>query len=157
MENHSHKAGIVWKMMRLMTQFTKRVFGRGGGPRGLVCVLTTTGRKSGLPRQTPLQYELIDGQYWLGSARGVYGDWVRNIVVNPKVELMVDRRVMHALAEVVDDPQRVEQFLRIRLQRHPRMIAAMLQAEGLPRKFSDEQFKEFAAQKAAVVLTPFSG
>ena len=33
---------------------------RGIGPTGIVLLLTTTGRKTGLPHQTPLQFEIVD-------------------------------------------------------------------------------------------------
>ena len=53
----------------------------------LVLLLTTTGRKSGLPRVTPLQYELIDGAYYVGAALGLKADWLRNLQADPRVRL----------------------------------------------------------------------
>lgn len=37
----------------------------------VVLLLTTTGRKTGLARVTPVQYELIDGVYHIGAVFGV--------------------------------------------------------------------------------------
>jgi deazaflavin-dependent oxidoreductase (nitroreductase family) len=42
---------------------------------GLVLLLTTTGRKSGRPRQTRLQYEKEGGVIYVASARGQQADW----------------------------------------------------------------------------------
>ena len=42
---------------------------RGFGPTRMVLLLTTIGRKSGLPRVTPLQFEQVDGAYYVASAR----------------------------------------------------------------------------------------
>ena len=42
----------------------------------LVLLLTTTGRKSGLHRVTPLQYEEIEGKIYVGAARGQKADWL---------------------------------------------------------------------------------
>ena len=53
----------------------------------MVLLLTTIGRKSGLPRITPLQYEEIDGAYYVASARGAQADWFRNI----KMEVWMNR------------------------------------------------------------------
>ncbi|HUS79158.1 MAG TPA: nitroreductase/quinone reductase family protein [Patescibacteria group bacterium] len=36
----------------------------------MVLLLTTTGHKTGLPRVTHLQYEEVDGAYYVGSMRG---------------------------------------------------------------------------------------
>lgn len=55
----------------------------------LVLLLTTTGRKSGKRRVTPLQYEEIDGRIYLAAAGGKSADWFRNLLVNPKVEVRV--------------------------------------------------------------------
>ncbi|MEJ2757947.1 MAG: nitroreductase/quinone reductase family protein [Anaerolineales bacterium] len=41
----------------------------------IVLLLTTTGRKSGLPRVTPLQYECLDGVYHVVSVFGTKADW----------------------------------------------------------------------------------
>jgi deazaflavin-dependent oxidoreductase (nitroreductase family) len=125
-----------------------RVFGR------LVLLLTTTGRKTGLRRVTPLQYEEVDGVFYLGSARGLEADWVKNIQANPRVQIRVKERRFEGLAEVCADPERIADFLELRLQRHPRMVAAMLHAEGLSPGFSREDLAHYAAQMALVVVRP---
>ena len=56
----------------------------GYGPTRVVMLLTTIGRKSGLPRVTPLQYEEVEGDYYIASARGADADWFKNIIVNQK-------------------------------------------------------------------------
>ena len=72
-----------------------------------VLLLTTTGRKSGLPRTTPLQYEKIDGAYYVGSVRGVQADWFRNLVANPRVEVRVKAQRWCGWAEAVTAPDRI--------------------------------------------------
>jgi deazaflavin-dependent oxidoreductase (nitroreductase family) len=49
-------------------------------------VLTVPGRKSGLPRSTPVQLLFLDGQRWLVAPYGE-GDWVRNARAAGTVEL----------------------------------------------------------------------
>src|SRR5690606_4449720 len=55
----------------------------------LVLLLTTTGRKSGLARTTPLQYETVDGLTWVISSRGEKADWVRNLRANPHASVQI--------------------------------------------------------------------
>ncbi len=120
----------------------------------LVLLLTTTGRKTGLPRVTPLQYEEIDGAIYLGSSRGQKADWFRNIVANPHVEVRIKSRRFRGLAETVTDPPRIADFLEVRLKRHPKIIGAILRQEGLPAQPDRTQLEAYAAKLAMVVIRP---
>jgi deazaflavin-dependent oxidoreductase (nitroreductase family) len=120
----------------------------------LVLLLTTTGRKTGLPRVTPLQYEEIDGAFYLGSSRGQKADWFRNILANPHVEVHVKSRRFRGVAETVTDPLRIADFLELRLRRHPKMIGAILQSEGLSAQPERAQLEAYAAKLAMVVVRP---
>lgn len=70
-----------WSKMKSIQKIHRVLYAIGLGPLigRIVLLLTTMGRKSGLPRVTPLQYEEINGDYYLGSARGLKADWLRNI------------------------------------------------------------------------------
>ncbi|MBN1259604.1 MAG: nitroreductase family deazaflavin-dependent oxidoreductase [Anaerolineae bacterium] len=120
----------------------------------VVLLLTTTGRKSGLERVTPLQYEDVDGVICAGAMRGARADWVRNLQANPHCRVRVKRRAFTAQAEVVTEVDKVADFLELRLRRHPRMIGAMMRAEGLPAKPDRRQLEMYAGALAVVVLHP---
>jgi deazaflavin-dependent oxidoreductase (nitroreductase family) len=120
----------------------------------LVLLLTTTGRKSGLPRVTPLQYEEIDGAIYLGSSRGQKADWFRNILADPHVEVRVKARRFRGVAETVTEPARIADFLELRLKRHPKMVGAILKSEGLPARPERAQLESYAAKLAMVVIRP---
>ena len=120
----------------------------------VVLLLTTTGRKSGLPRTTPLQYEEIDGAFYLGSSRGVQADWFRNILADPHVTVQVRARRLRGLAEAVTDPTRITDFIEYRLRRHPRMIGAILRSDGLPAHPSRQDLEQYAARLALVIVRP---
>ena len=64
----------IYRRMKNLNARMMANYKRGFGPTRVVMLLTTIGRKSGLPRQTPLQYEEIEGVYYVGSARGVQAD-----------------------------------------------------------------------------------
>jgi deazaflavin-dependent oxidoreductase (nitroreductase family) len=122
----------------------------------LVLLLTTTGRKSGLPRVTPLQYEEIDGVFYIGSARGQKADWYKNLLVNPRVQLRVKNRRFAGLAETSTDPERIADFLQLRLQRHPQMISAMFRMESIPAKPSRDDLLRYADHLAMVMIKPLA-
>ena len=120
----------------------------------IILLLTTTGRKSGKRRVTPLQYEEIDGMFYLGAARGLKTDWVRNIQANPQVEVRVKHRRIIARAELINDTQQIADFLQVRLQRHPKMVGAMTKMHHLPPNPGRPQLEELAKILAVVKIQP---
>ena len=152
--------GVVsfdWQRMKNIQKIHRILYAIGFGPLvgRIILLLTTTGRKSGLKRVTPLQYEEIDGKYYLGAARGLKADWVRNIQANPNVEVRVKNRHFVGSAEVVTDPTRISDFLEVRLQRHPFMIGLIMQkAHGLPKRPNREQLEKLAESEVMVVISP---
>ena len=55
-------------------------------------LLETTGRRTGLPRRTPV-CDGLDGEvFWLVAQRGRRAGWVRNIQANPRVRVKVRSR-----------------------------------------------------------------
>ena len=152
--------GVVnfdWQKMKYIQKLHRVLYAIGLGSviGRIILLLTTTGRKTGLKRVTPLQYEEIDGKYHLGSARGLQADWVRNIQADPQVEVRVKSLNFQGQAEVVTDPARIADFVEIRLQRHPLIIGTIMQkAHGLPKRPSREQLEKLADNGALVIITP---
>jgi len=146
-----------WKRMKNIQRIHRIMYAIGFGQvvGNIILLLTTTGRKSGQKRITPLQYEEIDGKYCLGSARGTKADWFRNIESDNRVEVRVKNRQFEGAAEPVTDPSRVADFLETRLKRHPLMMGLLMQKiHGLPKHPSRRQLEELAASEALVVITP---
>ncbi|MBE3119634.1 MAG: nitroreductase family deazaflavin-dependent oxidoreductase [Candidatus Atribacteria bacterium] len=146
-----------WSRMKNIQGIHRLLYAVGLGPivGKIILLLTTTGRKSGQKRITPLQYEEIDGNYFLGSARGTKSDWYRNIEADGRVEVRVKNRRFRGVAETVTDPARIADFLETRLQRHPFMIGLLMQkAHGLPKRPSRQQLDELAAAEAMVIIQP---
>jgi deazaflavin-dependent oxidoreductase (nitroreductase family) len=146
-----------WSKMKNIQKIHRVLYAVGLGPviGGFIVLLTTTGRKSGKKRVTPLQYEKIGADYYLGAARGLNADWVRNIQSNPQVELRVGAKHLHGTAEIVADPSRFADFMEVRLERHPRMIGLIMEkAHGLPKRPSREQLEEMAKTETFVIVRP---
>ncbi|MBN2548321.1 MAG: nitroreductase family deazaflavin-dependent oxidoreductase [Anaerolineales bacterium] len=149
-------AKIPPSRLRLLQVGPRKAYAIGLGPLigRVVLLLTTTGRRTGLKRVTPLQYELVDGAYYVASARGLKADWFRNLQADPHVEVQVKKTYFHGLAEVVTDPQRITGFLELRLKRHPIMIGLMMRAEGLGFRPSREKLEQHAKGLAMAIIRP---
>lgn len=148
-----------WTKMKNVQKIHCMLYAIGLGPLvgRIILLLTTTGRRSGLKRVTPLQYEMIGRDYYLGSARGIKSDWVRNIQTNPQVEVRAGAKHFHGTAEVICDPSKFADFMEVRLERHPFMIGLIMQkAHGLPRRPSREQLEGLAKDEAFVIVHPTS-
>ena len=87
------------KLSNLTIRFLLR---RGIAPK-MWAMLETTGRKSGLPRQTPVGNGLVDGTFWIVASHGRQADYVRNIERNPAVRVKIGRRWHTGVAAVLDD------------------------------------------------------
>jgi deazaflavin-dependent oxidoreductase (nitroreductase family) len=138
--------------MRWLNPRISSRFSSGGKSEELVLVLTTIGRKTGKLHKTPLQYELVDGVFYVGSARGSKADWFRNILSDPEVVVEIGGNEFPARAEAITDKVQIADFFELRLRRHPGMIKILLSMEGLPIRYTRVELEEFASQKAIVAL-----
>ncbi len=141
-------------LLRRMNHIMVKRYGPRFPGRRLILLLTTTGRNSGEPRVTPLQYELIDGIHWVASGWGKDADWLKNVRKEPRVGVQVGGVRYQASVELMEDPTQVADFLEVRLKRHPLMIGLMLRAQGLPSKHSHQDLENLAADVVAVKLIP---
>lgn len=74
--------------------------------RGLTCDITTTGRRSGLPRRIEIWYFVVDGRVYLTGTPGPR-DWLANLRVDPRLTFHVKEGAsadLAARAAIVDDP-----------------------------------------------------
>ncbi len=146
-----------WAKMKNVQKIHRVLYAIGLGPLvgKIILLLTTTGRKSGKKRVTPVQYEMIGDDYYVGAARGLKADWVRNIQSDPCVEVRVGSKHFQGTAELVTDPSKFADFMEVRLERHPRMIGLLMEkAHGLPRRPSRAQLEELGKSEVFVILHP---
>ncbi|OGO26069.1 MAG: hypothetical protein A2136_10430 [Chloroflexi bacterium RBG_16_54_11] len=144
---------IFWRVISRMNRLMLSNYGSKSKAAGRVLVLTTVGRKSGQPRSTPLQYEEVEGIYYVASARGIKADWYRNLAACPKVDVQVGKRRFPTIAEPMIDAKVIADFLELRLRRYPRFMGIMLRLDGLPRKHTRADLEKFA-QRLAIVALP---
>jgi deazaflavin-dependent oxidoreductase (nitroreductase family) len=137
-----------------MNRFMRKIYGPQFPGKRFILLLTTTGRTSGEPRVTPLQYERIDGIRCVGSGWGKDADWLKNIRRDPRVSVQVGGDHYQANAELIENPVRVADFLQLRLTRHPLTIGLMLRAQGLPINYHRSDLEHLAKDVVVVKLNP---
>lgn len=122
-----------------------------------VLLLTTTGRKTGNPRQTPLEYEYdkAHDRYRIAAGWGGNTDWYRNIKANPKVHVQVGRKEFDAVAEMASDEE-VAQFMMYVSKRHPRMDATWNRWSDKPVDGTFESYVRAAKFFPSVWLKPIN-
>ncbi len=67
-------------------------------------LLRTRGRKTGLPREAPLGYVILDGAVYCVAGYGETTAWYRNLLAEPAVELILPSRRLRGRADPVADP-----------------------------------------------------
>ncbi|WP_141585050.1 nitroreductase family deazaflavin-dependent oxidoreductase [Actinomadura sp. WMMA1423] len=120
---------IVPKIIKWASRVNVRVYratgGRIGGtwrigsafPRGVpVCLLTTKGRKTGLPRTQPLLH-LVDGDrvILVASQGGLPKNplWYANVQADPEVTVQIKRDVRRMRARIAGPAERAELWPRL--------------------------------------------
>jgi len=88
-------------------------------------VLETTGRRTGLPRRTPVGGRIISRQFWMVAGDGEAADYVRNIKVHNAVRLRIKGRRRRGTAVLLPDDDAA-----LRLTQLPRFNSAMVRALG---------------------------
>src|SRR6266581_146579 len=80
-----------------------------GFPLGFNGLLTIRGRKSGMPRTTPVAIIEVSGRRWVWAPWGEV-NWVRNLRAAGRATITVRRRSEEIGATELDEPQRVAFF-----------------------------------------------
>ena len=86
---------------------------RLGVPLPIVVILETTGRKSGLPRRTPVGKAIEGDTLWVVAEHGRRASWVRNLAANPRLRVRAGRRWRGATATLLpeDDPRERQRLM----------------------------------------------
>lgn len=82
---------------------------RAGAPLGPNGLITIRGRKSGLPRTTPVAFINVDGRRWIWAPWGG-SQWVQNLRAAGEATITFKRRDEQVRAVELDPAQRVEWF-----------------------------------------------
>lgn len=80
------------RKFRVITNFQRRFENPLFSRVPFQTLLETTGRKSGLPRITPIGGRKVGRTFWLVAAHGTRAAYVRNIEADPRVRLRLRTR-----------------------------------------------------------------
>jgi len=140
-------------LMRLLMRMPLVLYrvGLGGLMGKSTLVLTTTGRRTGRMRATPVNYWEAGGTFYLIAGSGTHADWYRNLVAHPEVEVHVGRRHLKAIASPLTDLREKAHVLWLLGQKSP---AAAERYFGIARGAAEEDLLSLAEQRAVVAIRP---
>lgn len=110
---------------RLVNPGVRALIERGLFPRAWA-LLETVGRRSGLPRRTPVGNGLRGDVFWIVTEHGWHADYVKNIVADPRVRVKIGRDWLSGTAVILEDD---DPFARLRRLKRP-VNDSMLLAVG---------------------------
>jgi deazaflavin-dependent oxidoreductase (nitroreductase family) len=102
-EPFAARVHAITRVTRVPQGFLVRLFRRYFENAAGWLLLTTVGRRTGLPREVLLPCERFAEGLYVISTYGRRSDWMRNIGRNPRVEVVCGRWRVAARAEIVDD------------------------------------------------------
>lgn len=94
-------------------------------------LLTTTGRKSGQPRRTMLEYFNLEGHKYVVSAFGERSDWYRNLLQNTRVTIQTSGGTQSAYAVRVMDADELWEVLQGYMRHDPPLTSWYLKSNGV--------------------------
>jgi len=121
-------------------------------------LLTTTGRRSGKPHRTPLEfvYNPLEDMYRVSPGWGAKTDWYRNLRNDPHVTVQVGRRKFAAIAEPAPDEESAK-FMQTVSHRHPGMDKIWNRWTDKPLDGTWESYLHAAQFFPSVWLKPQNG
>ncbi len=120
-------------------------------------LLTHTGRKSGLARQTVIEvvrHDKTTGTYFVASGFGHKTDWLLNIKQNPNVLITVRQRAHLAHARLLSESDSAKELLDY-AKRHPiafRELSALLTGKSI--EATEENCRQFAKSAPITAFEP---
>ena len=75
-------------------------------------LLRTTGRRTGQAREVALGYAIMDGAVYVSAGFGPRTHWYRNLLEEPRVEVILPGGAFAGVAEAVDDPVELDRAWR---------------------------------------------
>ncbi len=112
------------KMEKLLFSLPMLAWRLGLGPilGRYIMIITHTGRKSGTPRQTAVEYHTINGIKYIPCAFGIKAQWYRNILANPHVSIQTADGLERMVAVHVSDDNELITVIETILSRYPAMM-----------------------------------
>lgn len=114
---------------------------------GANAILTVPGRKTGLPRSTPITVVEYQGRRYVQSPYGEV-DWVRNLRAAGRASLQSGRRIETITVRELNAQEKVA-FLQVVFRRAPKMVQRL---SGVTRDSPIEDFEKVAHRHPVFVV-----
>lgn len=114
----------------------------------LFMVMTTTGRKTGLPRRTAIEFHEFNGRRYVLSGWGAHTDWYRNLQADPRLTIQTWRGAESVVARPLETDEEMAEAYRWA------MASPALRAVARSVGF-DLTLEQFLAQKDRFKLITF--
>ncbi|RJP54565.1 MAG: nitroreductase family deazaflavin-dependent oxidoreductase [Anaerolineaceae bacterium] len=118
-------------------------------------LLTTTGRRSGKPREAMvdvMDYDAASDTYYIEAAYGSRADWYRNMQVNPVFEARVGRRKFKARAVPLSNEGAGEMIVRF-YRKKPAYTRSVMAMVGMKFEGEDE-LRVLGSKLTLLAVTP---
>jgi deazaflavin-dependent oxidoreductase (nitroreductase family) len=112
---------VTWMQRHLANPVARRVARYMPGQ----AIIETVGRRSGLPRQTPVGGQLEGSTFWVVTEFGRASNYVRNMEENPKVRVQLKGKWHTGTAHLLPDDD-----VKARLRRLPRLNSLSVRMVG---------------------------
>ncbi len=114
-----------WVTTHVVNPLVRPLVERGWFPP-MTALLETTGRRSGLPRRTPVGNGLRGDTFWIVTEHGWHADYVRNIAASPRVRVKVGRAPWReGVATILEDDDPVARLRWLRRPLNDSMLLAV--------------------------------
>lgn len=129
--------GVGWR--RAMFKAPLLLWRMGLGPiiGHIMLVITHTGRKSGLPHHTMVEYHMLDDVKYAPCAFGPRSDWYKNITADPRVTIQTAHGTESATAVRVTDDQELLAVYELFMRRDPPLTRWYLDSLGIQAEQQD--------------------
>ncbi len=117
-------------------------------------VLTTTGRRSGLPHRAILETRRHGSKQYIVSLWGSRADWYRNLADHPLVRVQVAGRDFPARAQPITSPDELWRVLRLFRKSNPLIDAILENTTGIHAHVAPADLQDAHDRLAGVRLDP---
>ena len=117
-------------------------------------IVTTRGRKSGLPRHSVLEYRRHGSKHYVVSAWGKRTQWFQNLLANPLVTIQKGKEQFGARASVVDDSGEALRVLYLFRKKAPIIYDALLARLSASESVNARTLPDISSQFVIVRLEP---
>ena len=100
-------------------------------------VITTKGRKSGLPRHTMTEFHTLNGKIYAPCAYGRKAQWYKNIAADPHVTVQTWQGAERMIATRVTDDEELLAVLQLVTRNNPVMLGWYLDSLGISPESED--------------------